>query len=683
MAENEKPGFFQELKKRKIYRVAVVYAITGWLLIQIADATFQFLNIPDWVARVLILIIAIGFPIALILAWAFEMSPQGMVRTTSEEARSNPLPPNKKKPLTGTVTIVVLITLLAGQFVYYSFIRNPDNEVLAEEVREERVAVAPFNNYTGDANLDALGYMASDWITSGLRQLEVKTSSPEVLRKYKDHVGVLPGNSNDEASLYRLTNAEYVVTGSLYLQGNDLQVSSRLESTISGEVIHEFPSIHGSLNRKEELITELSNKLKGFWAIKNDDNLTTINAPSYEAYQIYLDCDFVTSQCYLDALEADPTFIQAWNGLYYASYLAGLDSLALTARDYISDHWDQLTEFEKNSFHLAEYTGQKRYQEVLEALEANYKLDPLDPKIIHESAYYYLALNQPGKAVERLETIFHDYETFKEVMLTDSPLVYMIALNRMGDYTKVLEFANSHKNDLIVVDTIMEEINRALLIQGEFDQLEDWIEFYQANDVAISYLDLAYQYNEIYPDAISNRFEDKARLEASELSRLGTIEIPGVLQLKNYSSKAFAFYILKEYDQAEKLLTGYTEQDYKEFTDSYTSREQVPYYAPLWIDGLLGAIYARQGKSGQALDQIEQLGSFNLQPYAISRPMQGLIPYLQARIYAILGDKESAVACVKKSIQEGRLCEWGHFTNDWDLSSLYDYEPFLELMKFE
>jgi len=108
------------------------------------------------VARALILVVIIGFPIALILAWAFEMSPQGMIRTTSKQAKSNPLPANKKKPLTGTVTIIVLVSLLVVQFVYYSFIRKPETEVVADEIREERVAVAPFNNYTGDANLDAL-----------------------------------------------------------------------------------------------------------------------------------------------------------------------------------------------------------------------------------------------------------------------------------------------------------------------------------------------------------------------------------------------------------------------------------------------------------------------------------------------------------------------------------------------
>lgn len=267
-------------------------------------------------------------------------------------------------------------------------------------------------------------------------------------------------------------------------------------------------------------------------------------------------------------------------------------------------------------------------------------------------------------------------------MLPDSPEIYLIAMNRMGDYDKVLEFANNYKNDPVMINTIRRDINWALLKQGKFDQLDDWIEYYQADNIEIRYLDLAYQYNEIYPDAVSNRYETEAREEAARLSILGKVDISDILQLRNHSSKAFAHYILKEYDQAEKLLLGYTEKDFKEFTDSYYGR-LYPYFAPLSIDGLLGAIYAREGKSELALSQIEKLDSNDPQLYTLPRSIRGFIPYYQARIYAILGDKENAVACVKKSIQEGRLCEHTQFTNDWDLVSLYDYEPYIELMKFE
>src|SRR4029434_303408 len=74
-------SFFAELKRRNVYKVAVAYAIVGWLIVQIATQVFPFLEIPNWVVRLVIVCIAIGFPIALIIAWAFELTPEGIKRT--------------------------------------------------------------------------------------------------------------------------------------------------------------------------------------------------------------------------------------------------------------------------------------------------------------------------------------------------------------------------------------------------------------------------------------------------------------------------------------------------------------------------------------------------------------------------------------------------------------------------
>src|SRR6266568_2799390 len=74
-------NFFAELKRRNVYKIAVAYAIVGWLLVQIATQVFPFLEIPTWVVRLVIGLVAIGFPIALIIAWAFEATPEGIKRT--------------------------------------------------------------------------------------------------------------------------------------------------------------------------------------------------------------------------------------------------------------------------------------------------------------------------------------------------------------------------------------------------------------------------------------------------------------------------------------------------------------------------------------------------------------------------------------------------------------------------
>src|SRR6266446_362104 len=79
-------GFFGELKRRNVYKVAIAYAVVGWLLTQVATQVFPFFEIPNWGIRLVVLIIAIGFPIALVIAWAFETTPEGIKRTEVADA---------------------------------------------------------------------------------------------------------------------------------------------------------------------------------------------------------------------------------------------------------------------------------------------------------------------------------------------------------------------------------------------------------------------------------------------------------------------------------------------------------------------------------------------------------------------------------------------------------------------
>src|SRR5947209_20363354 len=82
----ESINFFSELKRRNVYKVAVAYAVVGWLLVQVATQVFPFFEIPNWAIRLVVLLIVIGFPVALVIAWAFELTPEGLKRTEDVDA---------------------------------------------------------------------------------------------------------------------------------------------------------------------------------------------------------------------------------------------------------------------------------------------------------------------------------------------------------------------------------------------------------------------------------------------------------------------------------------------------------------------------------------------------------------------------------------------------------------------
>src|SRR6266513_2087851 len=79
-------NFFAELKRRNVYKVAVAYAVVCWLLIQVATQVFPFLEISNWAIRLVIFVTTLGFPVALVIAWAFELTPEGIKRTEAADA---------------------------------------------------------------------------------------------------------------------------------------------------------------------------------------------------------------------------------------------------------------------------------------------------------------------------------------------------------------------------------------------------------------------------------------------------------------------------------------------------------------------------------------------------------------------------------------------------------------------
>src|SRR5437588_10349276 len=96
--------FFTELKRRNVYKVAVAYAIVGWLLVQVATQVFPFFEIPNWAVRLVVLAIVIGFPIALVIAWAFELTPEGLKRTEIADAEF----PLGRSPKRAWIFIVII-----------------------------------------------------------------------------------------------------------------------------------------------------------------------------------------------------------------------------------------------------------------------------------------------------------------------------------------------------------------------------------------------------------------------------------------------------------------------------------------------------------------------------------------------------------------------------------------------
>src|ERR1043166_5451881 len=113
-------AFFGELKRRNAYKVAVAYGVVSWLLIQIATQVFPFFEVPNWAVRLVVLLLILGFPVALVLSWAFEITPEGIKRE-SEVAPDESITRRTGRKIIAITTVLAVIA--AGLFIF-QFIRT-------------------------------------------------------------------------------------------------------------------------------------------------------------------------------------------------------------------------------------------------------------------------------------------------------------------------------------------------------------------------------------------------------------------------------------------------------------------------------------------------------------------------------------------------------------------------------
>ena len=144
------PDFFSELKRRNVYKVAVAYAIVGWLLVQVATQVFPFLEIPNWVVRLVIALVVIGFPIALVIAWAFEATPEGIKRTEVADAMPVSAATRRKKHAWIYVVVIAAAISVTLFFLGRYTAGNKSVASVPNELPAKSIAVLPFDNLSRD-----------------------------------------------------------------------------------------------------------------------------------------------------------------------------------------------------------------------------------------------------------------------------------------------------------------------------------------------------------------------------------------------------------------------------------------------------------------------------------------------------------------------------------------------------
>src|SRR5258705_10179771 len=229
-------NFFSELKRRNVYQVAVAYAVVAWLLIQVATQVFPIFEIPNWASRLIVLAIIIGFPIALIIAWAFELTPEGLKRTEDVDPGAQ----TRTKPRVWIYVVVVGAVVSIGLFFLgrYSSGNNAASGSASEELRRDKhsqaataqqksIAILPFENLSRDPDNAYFCEGVQDEILTRLAKVaDLKVISRTSTQHFKSTPDNLPQIAKHLA-------VAHVLEGSVQRANDQIRVNVKLINVLT------------------------------------------------------------------------------------------------------------------------------------------------------------------------------------------------------------------------------------------------------------------------------------------------------------------------------------------------------------------------------------------------------------------------------------------------------------------
>jgi TolB-like protein/thioredoxin-like negative regulator of GroEL len=327
-------NFFAELKRRNVYKVAVAYAVVGWLVIQVTATIVPALHLPDGLTTAVVVLVLAGFPIALVISWAFEMTPEGMKRTADVSTdRVGSMPYWSKRKFAGFIVGAVIIA--AGLLAYQLLRPRSTHEtssapsVDAIAISDKSIAVLPFENLSSDKENAYFAEGIQDEILTRLSKIAaLKVISRTSTQKYKS----APDNLRDVGRQLGVAN---LLEGSVQKISNAVHVNVQLIRCATDE--HLWAE---SYNRKlddvfgveGEVATTIADQLQAKLTGAEKRELAARPTNNPDAYAAYLRgsaghwTDNQTSlqaaiHFFEQAVQLDPQFAQAWASLSRAHSL--------------------------------------------------------------------------------------------------------------------------------------------------------------------------------------------------------------------------------------------------------------------------------------------------------------------------------------------------------------------------
>ena len=431
--------FFTELKRRNVYKVAIAYAVVAWLLMQAASILFPTFEAPPWTMKVFVAVTALGFPIALIIAWAFELTPEGLKRTKIADEL-----PKKSARSRAWIYVVVIAGVISVSLFFLGRYTATSKQSVSVELSAKSIAVLPFVDLSQAKDQEYFCDGISEEILDALAKVEglrvvARTSSFS-----------FKGKNADMSEIAQKLNVQNVLEGSLRREGNRIRITAQLINARNGFHIWSDTferELQGVFAVQDEITRSIVDALKIKLAVA-----PPVRTPgSTEAYDLYLKGLYYSNKSdeenlrkslslFQQALDKDPNFARAWTGIAKAweqladAYVRPLEAYpkvkeaawkALALDDMDAEAHCYLGEVKllidrdvagaeaeiKRALQLDRNSATAHYfmswlkltqgdcDEGVNQIQEAEKLDPLSPMIIDSAAERYVAANRLDDAI--------------------------------------------------------------------------------------------------------------------------------------------------------------------------------------------------------------------------------------------------------------------------------------------
>lgn len=624
--------FQEELKRRKIYNVAITYAVVAWIISQIITQLATTFEAPLWIAKITTVILAAGFPIAVILAWAFEMSPDGMIRTNSDLAKQNPYPLNKKKPLSSQLFVVILVMIIIGQFAYHKYQSNTSN---AREGVDISIAILPFKYESQHPDKEYLANGAVDAIRGHLSKIEGLRVTP------KTSVEQYRGTTKTVGIIGNELSVTYILEGSFFMVDNQVVLSINLVSAdkeahvYSNEYKRDYSEI---IMVQSEVAKTVANEIKVIISPSVRDRIELAPTKDPLAYDYYLR----GNESYFEANSAEQEnkdWIQLLNEAT-SYYKSAIEKDASFAQAYVAL---ALVEFKRNE--NAGIADEDYLKKAIALTDKALSLDPNLAEAYNVRGSYYSVLNKPDKALK----------DFKTALRLDP--------NNIESFYNMSYVFRYDEFDFVKSIKILEDIEKRISSNEDLWRLYNhytWF-YIQINDYEMEayYLD---KQKELNPDKLTEfwwlyirtkRFDDAITYVNTHQpgnNQFRMISLAGCYFFKGDWTKA-----IEHYDIWEKLIL---EENY-DFGVSIRDSHRY------------GMALMALEKKEKGMEMINRQIAINKKLVELERPDYGLI-YDLAGIYSFLGQKEEAYYWIEEFNKGNGWLKYGSVYSIFPFDPLFD-----------